>query len=50
MFVLGSLHCEMSALLEDTAAPLYGRITAQLELDHWDFQDLMSVFRNQNNQ
>ncbi len=48
LFVLGSLHSEMSALLEDKAAPLYGRITAQLKLDHWDFQDLMSVFRNQN--
>jgi uncharacterized protein len=47
LFVLGSLHSEMSALLEDKAAPLYGRITAQLKLDHWDFQDLMSVFRNQ---
>jgi uncharacterized protein len=47
LFVLGSLHSEMSALLEDKAAPLYGRITAQLKLDHWDFQDLMSVFRSQ---
>jgi uncharacterized protein len=27
LFVLGSLHSEMSALLEDKAAPLYGRIT-----------------------
>ncbi len=25
LFVLGSLHSEMSALLEDKAAPLYGR-------------------------
>jgi hypothetical protein len=47
LFVLGSLHSEMSALLEDKGAPLYGRITAQLKLDHWDFQDLMSVFRSQ---
>jgi uncharacterized protein len=47
LFVLGSLHSEMSALLEHKAAPLYGRITAQLKLDHWDFQDLMSVFRSQ---
>jgi AAA+ ATPase superfamily predicted ATPase len=47
LFVLGSLHSEMSALLEDKAAPLYGRITAQLKLDHWEFEDLMSVFRNQ---
>jgi uncharacterized protein len=47
LFVLGSLHSQMSALLEDKSAPLYGRITAQLKLDHWDFQDLMSVFRSQ---
>jgi hypothetical protein len=47
LFVLGSLHSEMSALLEDKAAPLYGRITAQLKLDHWDFHDLMSVFQSQ---
>jgi hypothetical protein len=33
--------------MPDKAAPLYGRITAQLKLDHWDFQDLMSVFRSQ---
>lgn len=47
LFVLGSLQSEMNALLDDKAAPLYGRITAQLKLDHWDFQDLMAVFRNQ---
>jgi hypothetical protein len=47
LFVLGSLHSDMSALLEDKSAPLYGRITAQLRLDHWDFEDLMNVFRNQ---
>ena len=28
LFVIGSLHPEMSALLEDKATPLYGRITA----------------------
>jgi uncharacterized protein len=47
IFVLGSLHSEMSALLEDKAAPLYGRITAQLKLDHWDFEDLLTVFQSQ---
>lgn len=47
LFVLGSLQSEMNALLDDKAAPLYGRITAQIRLDHWDFQDLMSVFRSQ---
>jgi len=47
LFVLGSLQSEMNALLDDRAAPLYGRITAQLKLNHWDFQDLMTVFRSQ---
>ncbi|CAN7766558.1 AAA family ATPase [Variovorax sp. LjRoot84] len=47
LFVLGSLQSEMNALLDDKAAPLYGRITAQIRLDHWDFQDLMAVFRSQ---
>lgn len=46
LIVLGSLQAEMDSLLDDKAAPLYGRITAQLRLDHWDFQDLMSVFRH----
>lgn len=47
LFVLGSLQSEMDALLDDRAAPLYGRITAQLKLDHWDFEDLMRVHRSQ---
>lgn len=47
LFVLGSLHSEMNALLDDNAVPLYGRITARLRLDHWDFQDLMAVLRSQ---
>lgn len=46
LFVLGSLQSEMNALLDDKAAPLYGRITAQIRLDHWDFADLMDVFRH----
>lgn len=45
LFVLGSLQSEMNALLADKGAPLYGRLSAQLELDHWDFEDLMQVFR-----
>ena len=38
----------MNALLADKSAPLYGRITAQIELDHWDFEDLLDVFRSHN--
>lgn len=47
LFVLGSLQSEMNALLDDKSAPLYGRVTAQIRLDHWDFEDLMSVFASQ---
>lgn len=45
LFVLGSLQSDMNALLDDRFAPLYGRITARIALDHWDFQDLQEVFR-----
>ena len=39
LIVLGSLHAEMSALLEDRAAPLFNRTTDVLSLD----QDRKSV-------
>lgn len=45
LFVLGSLQSEMSALLDDKGAPLFGRLTATIELLHWDFEDLTSVYR-----
>ncbi len=47
LFVLGSLHTEMAELLNDAGAPLYGRLTHQMELGHWDFEDLLQVFRTQ---
>lgn len=47
LFVLGSLHADMNLLLEDAGAPLFGRLTQRLRLDHWDFEDLVSVFENQ---
>lgn len=47
LVVLGSLQSEMNALLDDKSAPLYGRVTAQIRLDHWDFEDLLSVFASQ---
>ena len=45
LFVLGSIHAEMQALLDDKSAPLYGRLTSQQYLDHWDFEDLLTVYR-----
>ncbi len=47
LFVLGSLQSEMNALLDDKGSPLYGRVTAQIPLNHWDFEDLLSVFASQ---
>ena len=47
LFVLGSLHAEMNELLEDRGAPLYGRLTQRMKLDHWDFEDLLDIFRSQ---
>ena len=47
LFVLGSLHADMNQLLEDKGAPLYGRLTHRIKLDHWDFEDLMDVLRSQ---
>jgi len=46
LFVLGSLQSEMSALLDDKAAPLYGRLTHSFRLDHWDFEDLLAVYND----
>ena len=46
LFVLGSLHADMNQLLEDKGAPLYGRLTQRIKLEHWDFQDLLDVFRS----
>ncbi|MGO4328912.1 ATP-binding protein [Cupriavidus sp. 2TAF22] len=45
LFVLGSLQSEMSALLDDKGAPLFGRLTATIDLQHWDFEDLIEVYR-----
>ncbi len=47
IFVLGSIQTEMQALLNDKAAPLYGRATHHFDLDHWDFEDLLQVFEAQ---
>lgn len=47
LFVLGSLHADMNQLLDDKGAPLYGRLTQRIRLDHWDFEDLLDVFRGQ---
>jgi AAA+ ATPase superfamily predicted ATPase len=47
IFVLGSIHTEMTALLEDRSSPLYARVTDRMALDHWDFRTLFQVFEDQ---
>jgi len=43
--VLGSLHTEMTALLEERSAPLYGRVTNPLNLDHLDIASVLTILR-----
>ncbi len=43
LIVLGSLHAELVALLEDRDAPLYNRVTDQFELQHLDIASLLEM-------
>jgi AAA+ ATPase superfamily predicted ATPase len=43
LVVLGSIHAEMKALLEDRAAPLYNRVTDALDLTHLDHAALLQI-------
>ncbi len=45
LFVLGSIHTEMVALLEDRGAPLYNRTTDHIELDHLDIAAVLELLR-----
>lgn len=45
LVVLGSLHTEMTALLEDRSAPLFNRTTDQLELGHLDIGSILEILR-----
>ncbi|WP_338521472.1 ATP-binding protein [Pseudomonas batumici] len=45
LIVLGSLHAEMTALLEDRAAPLFNRTTDSLELGHLDISSILEVLQ-----
>jgi AAA+ ATPase superfamily predicted ATPase len=46
LIVLGSIHTEMMALLEDRTAPLYNRITDTIELTHLDIGSILSILRD----
>lgn len=43
LIVLGSLHAEMTALLEDRDAPLFNRVTDVLLLDHLDTASVLEI-------
>ncbi|HUH00454.1 MAG TPA: hypothetical protein VML75_00585, partial [Kofleriaceae bacterium] len=43
LLVLGSIHTEMSALLEDRNAPLFNRTTDELALAHLDIGSLIEL-------
>ncbi len=44
IFVLGSIHTELTAVLEDRSSPLFNRVTHRLHLNHWDFETLFEMF------
>ena len=43
IFVLGSIHTEMTAILEDQSSPLFNRVTDRIHLEHWDFETLFEM-------
>lgn len=43
LIVLGSIHTELVALLEDRDAPLYNRATDHLEVEHLDIASLLEL-------
>ncbi|MGL4728429.1 MAG: ATP-binding protein [Bosea sp. (in: a-proteobacteria)] len=45
LFALGSIHTEMTAILEDKDAPLFNRVTDRISLKHWDAETLFEMFR-----
>ncbi len=46
LIVLGSIHTEMVALLEDRTAPLYNRVTDDINLTHLDIGSILSILRD----
>jgi AAA+ ATPase superfamily predicted ATPase len=45
VIVLGSIHTEMAALLEDRGAPLFARLTHSLEVPHLDIASVLEILR-----
>jgi len=45
LFVMGSIHTELVALLDDRDAPLYNRTTDDISLGHLDIASVLSILR-----
>ncbi|MFN0241516.1 MAG: ATP-binding protein [Planctomycetota bacterium] len=45
LVVLGSIHTEMAALLEDRTAPLFARVTNKIDLPHLDIASILEILR-----
>ena len=45
LFVLGSIHTELTALLDDRDAPLYNRVTDTIEVGHLDVASVLEILR-----
>jgi AAA+ ATPase superfamily predicted ATPase len=45
LIVLGSIHTEMAALLDDRSAPLFARVTDALDLQHLDIASVIEILR-----
>lgn len=45
LIVLGSIHAEMTALLDDRRAPLFNRLTDRLDLGHLDIGSVQEILR-----
>ncbi len=45
LIVLGSVHTEIAALLDDRNAPLYGRVTDAIDLPHLDIASILEIIR-----
>jgi AAA+ ATPase superfamily predicted ATPase len=45
LFVLGSIHTELTSLLDDRNAPLYNRVTDTIEVGHLDVGSVIQILR-----
>jgi hypothetical protein len=45
LIVLGSIHTEMAALLEDRSAPLFARVTNAFDVPHLDIASVLEILR-----